>query len=130
MARVHGILAAFVMSSAVMALPAEAQSRGSASLTHTVSVTVPSRVKVRVASLAVPTPATSSNYIARSSEGLSLTVSASQPWALAIRSRSDSATLKSPLQWSTDGRTQFSVMPSALNGNTRGEPVVLTLTAP
>ena len=136
MARVRGVLAALVMSSAAMALPAEAQSRGSASLIHTVSVTVPSRVKVRVASLAVAslavsTPAPSSNSSVRSNaEGLSLTVSASQPWVVAIGSRPGIATQKSQLQRSADGPSRFSVLTSALNGYPRGEPVMLTLTAP
>lgn len=131
MARIRGILAALVMSSAAMALPAEAQSRGSASLIHTVSVTVPSRVKVRVASLAVSTPAPSANSSVRSNaEGLSLTVSASQPWVVAIGSRPGIATQKSLLQRSADGPSRFSVLTSALNGYPRGEPVMLTLTAP
>ncbi len=130
MARRRGILVAMAVVSAASALPAGAQSLGYASLTHTVNVTVPSRVKIRVASLAASTPASSTNSVAQSGEGLSLTVSASQPWVLAARSLSDSATQKSQLQRSTDGRAQFSVIPSAVNGFKRGQPVLLTLTAP
>ena len=130
MARLRGILVAMAVVSAVSALPARAQSLGYASLSHTVNVTVPSRVKVRVASLAASTPASSANPVAHSGEGLSLTVSASQPWVLATMSLSDSASQKSQLLRSADGRTQFSVMPSALKGYTRGQPVLLTLTAP
>ena len=130
MARLRGILAALVVVSAVSARPAGAQSRAYASLTHTVNVSVPSRVKVRVAGLVAATPASSTNSVAQSGEGLSLTVSASQPWVLATRSLSDSAIQRSQLQRSTDGRAQCSVIPSALNGFKRGQPVLLTLTAP
>lgn len=131
MARVRGILAALVTSSAVMALPAEAQPRGYPSLTHTVSVTVPSRVKVRVASLSLSTPAPSNKSAAPSSaEGLALTVSASQPWVLAVGSRPDSATPKPHVERSADALSRFSVLTSALISYPRGEPVMLTLTAP
>lgn len=132
MARVRGILAASIVSSALMALPAAAQSRAYASLMHTVSVTVPSRVKVRVASLSVATPASSTKSAApRSAEGLALTVSASQPWVVAIGSRLGTATQKSQLfQRSADGLSQFSVVASALKAYPRGEPVMLTLTTP
>lgn len=127
MARIHGILAALVTSSVLVALPAAAQSRGSVSLTHTVSVTVPSRVKVQVASLAAFAPAPSNKSPARtSSEGLSLTVSASQPWVVAIESRPGTGKQKSQLQRSADGLSRFSVPTSAPSG----EPVMLTLTAP
>jgi hypothetical protein len=128
MARIHGVLAGLVLSSAVIALPAAGQSRGSASLTHTVSVTVPSRVKVSVTSLAVA--AASNKTIARSSEGLSLAVSASKPWVVAIESPFGIAGQKPLIQSSADGLSRFSVLASTLNGRSRGEPVMLTLTAP
>jgi hypothetical protein len=128
MARIHGVLAALVLSSAVIALPAAAQSRGTASLTHTVSVTVPSRVRVSVTSLAVA-PA-SSKTVARSSEGLSLAVSASKSWVVAVESRLGSTAQKPLIQSSADGVSRFSVLASTLNGRSRGEPVMLTLSAP
>ena len=114
-----------------MAVPAAAQPRGYASLTHTVSVTVPSRVKVRVASLSLSVPGPSNKSAAPSSaEGLALTVSASQPWVLAIGSRPDRATAKSQVKRSADTLSRFSVLTSAITSYPRGEPVMLTLTAP
>ena len=161
MAGIRGIVSALAIGSALVALPANAQSRGSASLTHTVNVTVPSFVKVRVASLAVSTsdPANVSSRETNSS-GISLTVSASQPWVLAIRSATDVATRNSALQWSPAGRSQFSTITTkdvpvasgvssfhasaanmvfrnatagpapTLNGQSQGETVVLTVSAP
>jgi hypothetical protein len=111
MAGLRGILAGLAISSAIIALPIEAQSPASVSLVHTVSVTVPPRVKVQVAKLAVSTPAAvrvSSSPI--NAEGLSLTVSANRAWVLAIGSDVRSATRKSRLQWSPDGRSQFSAV--------------------
>jgi hypothetical protein len=62
---------------------------------------------------------------------LALTVSASQPWVVAIGSRLGTATQKSQLfQRSADGLSQFSVVASALKAYPRGEPVMLTLTTP
>jgi spore coat protein U-like protein len=129
MVRVRGILAALVMSSAVMALPVAAQANGSVSLTHTVMVTVPARVKVRVASLAVSAPVASSKIVANKGEGLSLTVSASKAWVVAIGSQSGNGAQTSR-QLSSDGRSQFSVIPSAIGGYRSGQPVLLTLSAP
>ncbi len=131
MAGVRGILAALAIGSAVVALPAGAQSRGSASLTHTVSVTVPARVKVRVASLGASTPAPASVSSSQAKpNGLSLTVSASQAWVLAIGSASSVAMPKSDLQWSPDGRSQFSTVTTRDVPVAKGETVVLTVSAP
>lgn len=130
MAGLRGILAGLAISSAIIALPAHAQSRGSASLTHTVSVTVPPRVKIQVAALAVSTPA--SERVAKgqtSPEGLSLTINANRAWVLAIGSASEVATRKSRLQWSPDGNSGFSAL-TTLSGYRSGESVVLTVSAP
>jgi hypothetical protein len=157
MAGLRGILAALIISSALVAVPMAAQSSGAASLTHTVSVRVPARVKVQVASLnAASIPAAASISSApTSTNGLSLTVRATQAWVLSLGS---AQTQKSHLQWSPDGRSQFSSVTtrdvaiasgvssgdataanmffrtatsaSALNGYAQGETVVLTVSAP
>jgi hypothetical protein len=157
MAGFRGILTAFIISNALVAVPMAAQSRGFASLTHTVSVTVPARVKVQVASLtaaSIPVAASVSS-VPISANGLSLTVRATQAWVLSLGS---AETKKSQLQWSPDGRSQFSSVTNrdvpvasgvssgdataanmffrsaasaaALNGNAQGETVVLTVSAP
>ena len=153
MAGLRGILAGLVIGSAIMALPANAQSRASTSLMHTVVVTIPSRVKVQVASLAASTPASikvSAGDL--NTVGLALTVNATQAWVLSIGSASDVTTRKLGVQWSRDGRSQFSAVTSnnvpvatgvssfdaraanvffrSANGNKDGEPVVLTVAAP
>ena len=111
MAGLRGILAAFAISSAIIALPAAAQSRGSASLTHTVTVTVPPRVKVQVANLAFATP-TPVRVSSRSAnvDGLSLTINSNRAWVLTIGSQPGAPTRKARLQWSPDGSSAFTTV--------------------
>ena len=152
MAGLRGILAGVVLGSAFIALPAEAQ-YGSVSLTHTVSVTVPPRVKVQVAPLAF-TSAPAASPVSSSQMnvgGLSLTINASQAWVLSIGSASGSSAQNSRLQWSPNGSSDFAKMTAtgatvasgltgyeakAANvffrngGSNSAEPIVLTITAP
>ncbi len=156
MAGLRGILAGVVLASAFIALPAEAQYGASASLTHTVSVTVPPRVKVQVAALAFSSAPVASSVSSSQMNvgGLSLTINASQAWVLSIGSASGSSAQKSRLQWSPNGSSDFSKMtamgatvasgvtgyePKAANvffrngassGSNSDEPIVLTITAP
>jgi hypothetical protein len=118
-----------------------------------VVVTVPSRVKVQVASLAASTPASIKVSAGElNTVGLGVTVNATQAWVLSIGSASDVATGKSGVRWSRDGRSQFSaVTPNQVtvatgvssfdakaanvffrnaNGNNDGQPVTLTVVAP
>jgi hypothetical protein len=113
MAGIRGILAGLAISSAIIAVPAVAQSGASASLTHTVSVTVPPRVKVQVANLSVSTPGLVRNAASQmKTDGLALTVKASRAWVLTIGSASDVAASKSHLQWSSDNGSEFSTVTS------------------
>jgi len=154
MAGLRGILAGLVIGSAVMALPANAQPRASASLTHTVFVTVPARVKVQVASLSASTPASIKVSAGElNTVGLGLTVNATQAWVLSIGTASSVIGRKPTMQqWSRDGRSQFSAVTTnhatvatgvnsfdakAANvflrdtdGSRDGEPVMLTVAAP
>jgi hypothetical protein len=153
MAGLRGIVAGLVIGSAVMALPANAQSRASTSLTHTVFVTVPARVKVQVASLSASTPASIKVSAGQlNTIGLGLTVNATQAWVLSIGTVSSVTGRKPTMQWSRDGRSQFSAVtanhatvatgvssfdPKAANvffrnmgGSPDGEPVMLTVVAP
>jgi len=155
MAGLRGILAGLVLSSAIISLPAKGQIGATASLTHTVSVTVPPRVKVQVAALAfTSTPVVSTVPSSQMNVGgLSLTINASQAWVLSIGSASVSPAQKSHLQWSPNGSSDFSKMTAtgatvasgltgyeakATNlffrngspGGSNAEPVVLTITAP
>jgi hypothetical protein len=100
-------IAAMVISSALVSLPANGQI-GSASLTHTVSVTVPPRLKVQVANLAFSSPtAANVSSVETKPNGLSITVNATQAWVLSIGSVSGGA-VKSRVQWSPDGKSGFS----------------------
>jgi hypothetical protein len=153
MAGIRSIVAGFVVGSAIMALPANAQSFASTSLTHTVVVTVPARVKVQVASLAASSPASiKASASDLNTVGLALTVSATHAWVLSIGSASDVTTRTPGVQWSRDGHAQFSAVTSkstpiaagvssfdakaanvffrSANRNRDGEPVMLTVTAP
>jgi hypothetical protein len=158
MAGLRGLVVGLVLGSAVVSVPARAQLGASVSLTHTVSVTVPPRVKVQVASLAfsAPVPARVSSS-QTNVDGLSLTINATQAWVLAVGSSSNASAPKSHLQWSTDVNSGYSTMttagasvasgvtaykPKAANlffrngvsaaaqGGADAEPIVLTITAP
>jgi hypothetical protein len=110
----RGIVAGLVAGSAIISLPVVAQSRASSSLTHVVTVTVPPRVKVQVANLALSSPVpVSVSSVKANPAGLSVTVSATQAWVLAIGSASGASARKSHLQWSTDGISGFSTLTTA-----------------
>lgn len=136
---------------ALVGVPALGQS-ASVSLTHTVSVTVPPRVKVQLTSATQEHAV--SIFSAAGGSALAISVSATQSWALSIASRSGG----SSLQWSTDARAGFSELAQrgatvargdlsqnaavstlflrdkqAVGGSDRtgeGEAVVLTMVAP
>ncbi len=153
MAGLRSILAGLVISSTLIAHPANAQSRASTSLLHTVFVTVQPRVKVQVASLAASTPASTKVSAGElNTVGVGLTVKATQAWVLSIGSASDVTTRKLGVRWSRDGRLQFSAVTSnhvpvatgvssfdakaanvffrSASENKDGEPVILTVAAP
>jgi hypothetical protein len=76
----------------------------SVSLTHVVSVTVPARVKAQVSSFAPAVQtATRASSIQPATDGLVITVNATQAWALSIGSASG----KSKQQWSRDAGSGF-----------------------
>ncbi len=133
MTGLRGVVAGLVIGSAIMALPAAAQSRASASLTHTVSVTVPPRVKVQVANLAfssVSAPLSVSSAQPNAA-GLSVTVDANRAWVLSIGSTSGASASRSKLQWSADGRSGVVHNAASKHAGARdGEMVVLTVSAP
>ncbi len=132
MAGFRGILAGLVIGSAIMSLPAGAQSKGTASLTHTVSVTVPPRVKVQVANLAFSSSApVSVSSVQPNAAGLSVTVDANRAWVLSIGSTSGISAPRSQLQWSADGSSVFFRNAASTHARGRaGEMVVLTVSAP
>jgi hypothetical protein len=145
MAAIHRTFAALALGTALVAQPARGQQSASVSLTHTVSVTVPPRVKVQVGAAPVAT-----QMVAGSPAALSVSVSATQSWTLSIGSA------KSRVQWTTDRASGFSgVTPvdatiasggisqkpadatlylrnAATNGssNMGGDTVILTVVAP
>jgi hypothetical protein len=111
MAGLRGIMAAVAIGSAVFALSASGQAGSSVSLTHTVSVSVPPRVKVQVANLAFSSQAAANvSSVKPKADGLAITVNATQAWVLSIGSGSGSAALKSRVQWSTEGASGFSTV--------------------
>ncbi len=132
MAGLRGIVAGLAIGSAIMSLPAGAQSRGTASLTHTVSVTVPPRVKVQVSNLAFSSSAAPVSFSSQpNAAGLSVTVDANRAWVLSIGSTSGASAPKSQLQWSADGSSVFFRNAASTHARGRtGEMVVLTVSAP
>ena len=128
MARIRLSLLAIVIGSALISRAAVAQLGSSSSLTHTVSVTVPPRVKVQVASFS-PTSASSAASVSPSTQGLSLTVSGTRAWVLSIGSNPSSEL--SAVRWSLESGTGFSKLTSSnvriASGAVAGDPSAATV---
>jgi hypothetical protein len=108
MVRIQRTLKALAAAIAIVAQPVAAQS--SASLTHTVSVTVPPRVKVQVAPVAVSSVAMRASSPNATTQAISLSVNATRAWVLSMGSVG-SASSRTPIRWSrgaTSGYTALS----------------------
>ncbi|MGH9422741.1 MAG: hypothetical protein ACRD3J_22400 [Thermoanaerobaculia bacterium] len=103
------ILAA-VLATALISSTVAAQS-GSTSLIHTVTVTVPPRVKVQVGSFSPATRAVRLGNLDSSTQGLSVRVNASQAWTLSVAAGPDVAT--SSIRWSRDASTGYAGLTSS-----------------
>jgi len=118
MARFTGWLLVALVSAAVAATPAAAQSRnGFSSLTHTVSVTLAPRVKVKVSALSM----TSSHHA-----NLALTVNANRAWVLAV---ADTVLAAGTGASAVDTKVALGNA-SKVRSSGRNDPVVLTVSAP
>ena len=105
MAHLRSAFVAIALGSALLSRSAVAQHGASVSLTHTVTVTVPPRVKVQVGNVQVSPRAMSVSGLP-SANGLSLSISATQPWSLSI----GTAAKAGQFQWSRDGQSTFSAV--------------------
>jgi hypothetical protein len=103
------ILAA-AFATALISSPAVAQN-GSFSLIHTVTVTVPPRVKVQVGSFSPTAPAVRVGNLDSSTQGLSVSVNATQAWTLSVAAASDAA--PSSIRWSRDASTGYAGLTSS-----------------
>jgi hypothetical protein len=93
-----------VLGSAIISRQSLAQNGSSVSLTHVVSVTVPPRVKAQVTTFApAAQTSTSVSSIQPATDGLVITVNATQAWTLSI----GSAAGKSTHQWSRNTASGF-----------------------
>jgi len=153
MIRLRGMWTGLVLGTAIISRQSLAQS--SVSLTHVVTVTVPPRVKAQVTSFAPAVQtATRVSSIQPATNGLVITVNATQAWTLSIGSAAGKST-----QWSHDAASGFAkvdttdamvasgtishvptsaavffrnasaVASSDTNGSERSEPVTLTVAA-
>ncbi len=105
---------AVLIGSALLARAAVAQSGSSSSLTHTVSVTVPPRVKVKLRAVATPLSAVRVGSVRSApTPGLSLSVAASRAWVLSIGSKVSSARRTASTRWSLAPTSGFSTLTSA-----------------
>jgi hypothetical protein len=86
--------------------PAVAQHGSSVSLTHTVTVTVPPRVKVQLAPLATAKQSAARTVSGQTIDGLALSINATQAWTLSI----GSAVGRSQHQWSVDRDSGFTTV--------------------
>src|SRR6266478_7999420 len=103
MFRLRCVLTSIVLGTALISPRAGAQG-SSVSLTHVVSVTVPPRVKVQVTNVA-PAVQTAASVSSKQTptDGLALSISATQSWTLSITS----AGKTTDLQWSHDRSSGF-----------------------
>ena len=106
MVRIRCMLAGIALGTALISHGAVAQG-SSVSLTHVVSVTVPPRVKVQVSNVA-PAAQTAATVSSRQTptDGLALSISATQSWTLSITSTGKT----SDLQWSHDRKSGFAMI--------------------
>ena len=106
MVRLRCMLTAIVLGTALVSHSAVAQG-SSVSLTHVVTVTVPPRVKVQVSNVAPATQTTTTVSSRRTpTDGLALSISATQSWTLSITS----AGKTSDIQWSHDRTSGFATI--------------------
>lgn len=147
-------LLALAIGTAMISRAASAQ-HGTASLIHTVSVTVPPRMKVQVGALSSSgAMAFKVGSVNSSTQGLSLNISATESWVLSVGTNASSAIGSSPMRWSLESGSGFSTLtetqvnvasgavstePTAATVFFRGgtamardnaAPIVLTITAP
>jgi hypothetical protein len=106
MVRLRCMLTAIALGNALVSHSAVAQG-SSVSLTPVVTVTVPPRVKVQVSNVA-PAAQTTATVSSRQTptDGLALSISATQSWTLSITS----ADKTSDLQWSHDRSSGFATI--------------------
>jgi hypothetical protein len=83
----------------------------SVSLVHTVTVTVPPRVKVQVGSFSAAAQTVSVKNTDSSTQGLSVSVNATQAWTLSVAAASDAA--PSSIRWSRDASTGYAGLNSS-----------------
>jgi hypothetical protein len=102
------ILAA-AFATALTSSPVAAQN-GSVSLVHTVTVTVPTRVKVQVGSLS-PAQTMRVEKLDSSTQGLAVSVNATQAWTLSVAAASDAT--PSSIRWSRDASTGYAGLTSS-----------------
>lgn len=104
-------LMAVALGMTMISLPAMAQ-QATSSLTHTVSVTVPPRVKVQVAALSAAPTLLAVGVAKEPSQGVALTVNATRTWILSIGSARTSSATNSNVRWSLDSAAGFSRLSS------------------
>jgi hypothetical protein len=107
MVRIQHTLKALAAAIAIVAQPVAAQS--SASLTHTVSVTVPPRVRVQVAPVAVSSVAMRASSANATTQAISLSVNATRAWVLSMGSVG-SASSRTPIRWSRGAASGYTAL--------------------
>jgi len=104
-------LMAVALGMTMISLPTMAQQTTS-SFTHTVTVTVPPRVKVQVAALSAAPTLLSVGIENDPTQGVALTVIATRTWILSIGSARTSSATNSNVRWSLDSAAGFSRLSS------------------
>jgi len=119
MIRFRSGLVAIVIGGAMFSRPATAQHRdNSMSLTHVVSVTVPSRVKVMLSPLSLSSGSSAPTAVKvtrqpHAASGIGVSVRATQSWVLSIKAVSSKRAAGSPLRWSSSPKGEYKALTSA-----------------
>jgi hypothetical protein len=110
MVRAGRTILAAAFATALISSPVVAQT-GSVSLVHTVTVTVPPRVEVQVGSFSAATTSVKVGNPKSSTQGLSVSVNASQAWTLSVSAAPGRA--PSSIRWSRDASTGYAGLTSS-----------------
>jgi hypothetical protein len=129
MVRIHRTLQAVAMGIAIISSRGMAQSGSTMSLVHTVSVTVPSRVKVQVATAPMSVSLANRAAVSSATQGLAINIAATRAWVLS----SGGVTVASGGLSSAQRASEVIIRKPARSGSavdSTETPVVLTISAP
>jgi hypothetical protein len=129
MVRIHRTLQAVAMGIAIISSRGMAQSGSTMSLVHTVSVTVPSRVKVQVEDAPTSTSFANRAVANSSTQGVAISIAATRAWVLSSGGVTVASGGLSNAQRASEVIVRKPARSASAIGSTEA-PMVLTISAP